>query len=66
MPHAVPTDKKLEPGDVVTTDMGCKYQGYCSDMTRTIFIEFVPEEVKKVYDLVLKNQLSTLEELKDG
>ena len=66
MPHAVPTDKKLESGDVVTIDMGCKYQGYCSDMTRTIFIETVPEEVKKIYDLVLKNQLSTLEELKDG
>lgn len=66
MPHAVPTDRKLEPGDVVTIDMGCKYQGYCSDMTRTVFIDFIPEEVKPIYDLVLKNQLSTLEELKDG
>lgn len=66
MPHAVPTDKKIESGDVITIDMGCKYQGYCSDMTRTIFVDFVPEEAKRIYDLVLTNQLSTLEELKDG
>lgn len=66
MPHAIPTDKEIEAGDVITIDMGCKYQGYCSDMTRTIFMDFVPEEAKRIYDLVLSNQLSTLEELKDG
>ena len=35
-------------------------------MTRTIFVGDVPQEVKKVYDLVLKNQKQTMEELKDG
>lgn len=44
--------------------MGCKYHGYCSDMTRTFFVGDVPQEVKKVYDLVLKNQKQTMEELK--
>ena len=48
MPHAVPTNKKIEAGDPITIDMGCKYKGYCSDMTRTIFAGFVPEEVKPV------------------
>lgn len=66
MPHAVPTDKKIQAGDVITIDMGCKYQGYCSDMTRTIFVSYVPEEVKPIYDLVLKNQELTLEEMKEG
>lgn len=65
-PHAVPTDKKVDLGDVITLDFGCKYKGYCSDMTRTIFVGYVPEEVKKVYDLVLKEQLQTAKELKDG
>lgn len=65
-PHAIPTDKKIELGDVITIDFGCKYKGYCSDMTRTIFAGYVPEEVKRVYDLVLKNQLQTKKELKDG
>ena len=65
-PHAVPTDKKIEMGDPITIDMGCKYKGYCSDMTRTIFAEYVPVQVQKVYDLVLKNELQTLNEYKDG
>ena len=65
-PHAVPTDRRIDLGDVITLDFGCKYEGYCSDMTRTIFVGYVPEEVKKVYDLVLKNQLQTTKELKEG
>ena len=66
MPHAVPTDRKIEYGDVITIDMGCKYNGYCSDMTRTIFVGKIDEEVEKVYNLVLKNQLQTIEEMREG
>ena len=66
MPHAVPTDKLIEPGDPITIDMGCKYKGYCSDMTRTIFAGFVPQYVKPIYDLVLKNQIQVAENLKEG
>lgn len=66
MPHAVPTDKKIEAGDIITIDFGCIYKGYCSDMTRTIFVDYVKEEYKKVYDLVLKNQQLTLKEYAEG
>lgn len=66
MPHAVPTDKKIDLGDSITIDFGCKYEGYCSDMTRTIFVGYIPEEIKKIYDLVLKNQLQTEKELREG
>ena len=66
MPHAVPTDKKIESGDVITIDFGCKYNGYSSDMTRTIFVDFVQDYIKKVYDLVLKNQLQVEKEIKEG
>lgn len=66
MPHAVPTDRKIEDGDPITIDMGCKYNGYCSDMTRTVFAGHVPPYMKPVYELVLKNQLRVLEELKEG
>ena len=65
-PHSVPTDKKIEIGDPITLDFGCIYKGYCSDMTRTVFAGFVPEYIKSVYDLVLKNQLQTTSEYKDG
>ena len=66
MPHAVPTDRKIQEQDIITIDMGCIVNGYCSDMTRTFFVGSVPEYVKPVYDLVLKNQVQTLEEMKDG
>lgn len=65
-PHAIPTNRKIEENDIITIDMGCKVNGYCSDMTRTIFVGSIPEEVKKVYDLVLKNQVQTIEQMKDG
>ncbi len=65
-PHAVPTDRKIQEQDIITIDMGCKVNGYCSDMTRTFFVGSVPEYVKPVYDLVLKNQEQTIEEMKDG
>ncbi|MBR2744641.1 MAG: aminopeptidase P family protein [Clostridia bacterium] len=66
MPHAVPTDKQIEAGDPITIDMGCKVDGYCSDMTRTIFMGFVPPQIKPVYDFVLKTQMQVIEMLKEG
>lgn len=66
MPHAIPTDRKIEEGDPITIDMGCRYKGYCSDMTRTVFAGLVPQYMKPVYDLVLKTQLRVLEEMKEG
>ena len=66
MPHAVPTDKKIEAGDPITIDMGCKYKGYCSDMTRTIFAGFIPQQIRPIYDMVLKNQIMVSECMKDG
>lgn len=65
-PHAVPTDRKIQEQDIITIDMGCKVNGYCSDMTRTFFVGSVPEYVKPVYDLVLKNQEQTIDDMKDG
>ena len=65
-PHAVPTDKKIDLGDVITLDLGCKYKGYCSDMTRTIFVGYVKEKIKPIYDLVLKNQIQVQKEMRDG
>ena len=47
MPHAIPSDKKVEVGDFVTMDFGCKYDGYCSDMTRTIVIGKASDKQKR-------------------
>lgn len=66
MPHAVPTNRKIGTGDIITIDMGCIYKGYCSDMTRTIFVGEIKDYIKREYDLVLKNQELALSEMKDG
>ena len=65
-PHAVPTDRQIQNKDIITIDMGCKINGYCSDMTRTFFVGEIPNEVKQIYDLVLKNQLQTLNDMKEN
>ena len=65
-PHAKPSDRQIEKEDIIMIDMGCKVNGYCSDMTRTFFVGNVSETMKKTYNLVLKNQLQTEREMKDG
>lgn len=66
MPHAVPSHKKIETGDFLTMDFGCVYEGYCSDMTRTIVIGKASDKQREVYDTVLKAQLAALEFIKAG
>ena len=66
MPHAVPTDRKIQEGDFVTMDFGCIYQGYCSDMTRTVAVGHVTEEMEKVYHTVLQAQLAGIAAAKAG
>ena len=63
LPHGVPTEKPLENGDFLTMDFGAVYNGYCSDMTRTVAVGYVTDEQQKVYDTVLKSQLSALKEI---
>ena len=66
MPHGVPTEKPLEPGDFLTLDFGAIKDGYCSDMTRTVAIGHVSDEQKKVYETVLKAQQKAFEVIKAG
>ena len=66
MPHAVPTDRKVQNGDFLTIDFGCVYGGYCSDMTRTVAIGNATEEMKKVYSVVLEAQLKGISIAKEG
>lgn len=55
-PHAHPTDKVIENGDPVTMDFGARYHGYCSDMTRTVFVGEPSDEMRKIYNVVLMAQ----------
>ena len=66
MPHAEPDERLVSKGDLVVLDFGCKYKGYCSDMTRTVCVGKVSDEQKKVYETVLRAQLASVEMLKAG
>ena len=55
-PHAHPSSKMIEVGDAITMDFGARYHGYCSDMTRTIFVGEPSEELRKIYNIVLLAQ----------
>lgn len=66
MPHGVPSENKIKDGDFVLFDFGATYQGYHSDMTRTIAVGHTTDEMKEAYDLVLKAQLAGIKALKAG
>ncbi len=66
LPHAIPTSKKLAHKDLLTLDFGCKYLGYCSDITRTFVIGAVDETQKKIYDIVNTAQMRALEVCCEG
>ena len=66
MPHAIPTAKPIQKGEFVTMDFGCIYQGYCSDMTRTVAIGQPSDEMHRVYDAVLEAQLAGIAAAKAG
>lgn len=66
MPHAIPTDRVIEENDIVLFDFGAKYDGYCSDCSRTIFIGSATDEQKKYYNFVLEQQKKGIENFKTG
>jgi Xaa-Pro dipeptidase len=52
--HAVPTDRKIQPGDLIVIDWGAIYQGYISDLTRTVAIAPVDPELAEIARIVQK------------
>lgn len=66
LPHGVATDKVIETGDMVTMDFGALYQGYISDITRTVAVGEPSEKMKEVYDIVLKAQELGVEKIGPG
>lgn len=66
MPHGVPSDKKIESGDMVTVDFGAVVDGYRSDMTRTFVVGKASTEQKKVYDTIKHAQQVGMDSVKAG
>ena len=66
LPHGVPGDRRIREGEFITMDFGVLYQGYCSDMTRTVAVGYATEEMRKVYDTVLRAQLAGIAATRAG
>jgi Xaa-Pro dipeptidase len=65
-PHGGPAERRLEKGDTVLIDAGCKVRGYSSDITRTVAFGPSSDEMRKVYSTVDKSQQAGIEALKAG
>ena len=65
LPHGTPRNVKLKKG-FLTMDFGAKFDGYCSDMTRTVVIGRADEDIKRLYNTVLKAQLAAIDFLRAG
>ncbi len=66
VPHAVVSDLRILPGEFITIDFGAKYKGYCSDMTRTLFLGKPSKEERDFYNIVLKAQRTAIEHIRAG
>ncbi len=66
LPHAKATDKVISCGEPVLIDMGARFQGYCSDLSRTICLGKSDQTFSRLYDLVLKAQLAAIAGAKPG
>lgn len=66
LPHGVASDKIIQKGEMVTIDFGCVYDGFCSDITRTISVGEPSEEMRKIYGIVLEAQLKAVAAAKGG
>lgn len=66
LPHAVPGERKVQLGDLITLDFGAKVGGYCADITRTVALGKPSAQLKEIYDIVQQAQAVCQEALKPG
>jgi Xaa-Pro aminopeptidase len=66
LPHARPTEKAIRSGEPVLIDMGARISGYCSDLSRTLFLGKADKTFNEIYNIVLKAQTTAMEGIKSG
>lgn len=64
--HSTPSDRVIQENDIILLDFGYVIDGYCSDMSRTIFVGSITEKQKEFYDLVYRTQMNAIENIKIG
>ena len=66
LPHGVPGDRAVREGDFFTFDIGSVYEGYHSDMTRTVAVGYATDEMREIYDIVLEAHIKAREAVRAG
>ncbi len=66
LPHAIPGNRPIRKGDMITMDFGAKVGNYCADMTRTVALGSPSEEMRRIYETVLRAQTMCEEALAAG
>ena len=66
LPHAIPGNRAIRQGDMITMDFGAKVGNYCADMTRTVALGKPSEEMRQIYDTVLRAQMMCEDALSAG
>jgi Xaa-Pro aminopeptidase len=66
LPHAVPTDREAQPGEPLLIDFGCRVDGYCSDLTRTVCLGDPTHKLREIYAVVRASQDASEDALAKG
>jgi len=66
LPHAMPTESPLREGEPIIIDMGARFNGYCSDITRTVFLGYIPDLWERIYGIVWEAQRLAQEAAQPG
>jgi Xaa-Pro aminopeptidase len=66
LPHAIPSDRRFKKGEPILFDWGAKVDGYCSDISRTIFLGKPDDMFKNVFNTVLEAQSKAIKSIRSG
>ncbi|WP_068671906.1 Xaa-Pro peptidase family protein [Oceanobacillus sp. Castelsardo] len=66
LPHGVASNKEIQSGELVTLDYGAIYEGYCSDITRTVAVGEISDQLDDIYHTVLEANLKGVKGTKPG
>ena len=66
VPHARPGARKVKKGSAILFDWGARCAGYCSDLTRVVFVDSIPPKIGEIYKIVLESQMAGIEAVRPG
>ncbi len=66
LPHGRASNKVIQEGELVTLDFGAIYEGYVSDVTRTVAVGEISEQLREIYEVCLRAQLAGVNNIKAG